>query len=224
MKFISIVVPVYNEADNLRHFSSAVRQVMAALPYQYQLLFINDGSTDTSLNILQQLQHEDEHIHYISLSRNFGHQAALTCGLDQADGDAIITMDGDMQHPPALLPRLLSEWEQGAEIVQTIRLDTEGVVDRRQQFARVDGVFERGAGGLPPRAETRQRVSEPFPRHGRSGDGGRVHDPSGDHGRAAAHAAGAQSRPGRLHVRETSSRVFVRIINVRIIIIVGVVL
>lgn len=126
MKFISIVVPVYNEADNLRHFSSAVRQVMAALPYQYQLLFINDGSTDTSLNILQQLQDEDEHIHYISLSRNFGHQAALTCGLDQADGDAIITMDGDMQHPPALLPRLLSEWEQGAEIVQTIRLDTEG--------------------------------------------------------------------------------------------------
>lgn len=126
MKFISIVVPVYNEADNLRHFSAAVRQVMAALPYQYQLLFINDGSTDTSLTLLRQLHDEDEHIHYISLSRNFGHQAALTCGLDQADGDAIITMDGDMQHPPALLPRLLSEWEQGAEIVQTIRLDTEG--------------------------------------------------------------------------------------------------
>ena len=127
MKFISIVVPVYNEADNLRHFSSAIHQAMAPLPYQYQLLFINDGSTDNSLSLLQQLQAKDEHIHYISLSRNFGHQAALTCGLDQADGDAIITMDGDMQHPPALLPRLLHEWEHGADIVQTIRESTEGV-------------------------------------------------------------------------------------------------
>lgn len=127
MKFISIVVPVYNEADNLLHFSSAIHQVMAQLPYQYQLLFINDGSTDNSLDLLQQLQEQNDHIHYISLSRNFGHQAALTCGLDQADGDAIITMDGDMQHPPALLPRLLHEWEQGADIVQTIREATEGV-------------------------------------------------------------------------------------------------
>ena len=127
MKSISIVVPVYNEADNLLHFAAAIHQVMAPLPYQYQLLFINDGSTDSSLPILQQLQEQDEHIHYLSLSRNFGHQAALTCGLDHAEGDAVITMDGDMQHPPALLPRLLSKWEQGAEIVQTIRLDTEGI-------------------------------------------------------------------------------------------------
>ena len=127
MKFISIVVPVYNEADNLLHFSSAIHQVMAQLPYQYQLLFINDGSTDNSLDLLQQLQEQNDHIHYISLSRNFGHQAALTCGLDQADGDAIITMDGDMQHPPELIPVLLEKWEAGYEVVQTIRQTTEGV-------------------------------------------------------------------------------------------------
>lgn len=127
MKTVTIVVPIYNEADNISHFTNAIHKVMKNLPYNYQLLFVNDGSTDNSLAILQQLTLHDHRLRYISLARNFGHQLALTCGLDNANGDAIITMDGDMQHPPTLLPTLLQKWEAGYDIVQTIRQTTVGV-------------------------------------------------------------------------------------------------
>ena len=127
MKRISIVVPVYNEEDNIAHFVQSVTAVMAELPYDYELLFIDDGSRDRSREILRALGASDPHVQSIFLARNFGHQLALTCGIDHADGDAVITMDGDMQHPPELLPALLEKWEEGFEIVQTVRLTTEGV-------------------------------------------------------------------------------------------------
>lgn len=127
MKSVSIVVPVYNEGENILHFTAAVRDVMDKMPYQWDLLFVDDGSTDNSLEILENLQAQHDNIHVLALARNCGHQVALTCGLDHAKGDAVISMDGDMQHPPALLPELLSKWEAGYEIVQTIRQDTQGV-------------------------------------------------------------------------------------------------
>ena len=127
MKRVSIVVPVYNEEDNITHFAQNIAAVMAALPYDYELLFIDDGSRDRSREILLALGARDAHVQSIFLARNSGHQIALTCGIDHADGDAVITMDGDMQHPPELLPVLLARWEAGAEIVQTVRLTTEGV-------------------------------------------------------------------------------------------------
>lgn len=127
MKRISIVVPVYNEEDNIAHFVQSVTAVMAELPYDYELLFVDDGSRDRSREILRALGASDPHLQSIFLARNFGHQLALTCGIDHADGDAVITMDGDMQHPPELLPALLEKWEEGFEIVQTVRLTTEGV-------------------------------------------------------------------------------------------------
>lgn len=127
MKRVSIVVPVYNESENINHFVQAVREVMDSLPYAWDLLFVDDGSRDDSLEILEKLQAECDNIKVLALSRNYGHQIALTCGLDHARGDAVISMDGDMQHPPTLIPELLAKWESGCEIVQTIRQDTQGV-------------------------------------------------------------------------------------------------
>ena len=126
MKRISIVVPVYNEEENIEHFAQSVAEVMESLPYAYEILFIDDGSRDRSREVLRELGARDAHVQSIFLARNSGHQIALTCGTDHADGDAVVTMDGDMQHPPELLPVLLSKWEEGFEIVQTVRLTTEG--------------------------------------------------------------------------------------------------
>ena len=127
MKSVSIVVPVYNEGDNILHFTAAVKAVMDKQPYKWDLLFVDDGSRDNSLELLEDLQEKFSYVHVLSLSRNCGHQIALTCGLDHAQGDAVISMDGDMQHPPELLPVLLSKWEDGYQVVQTIRQDTQGV-------------------------------------------------------------------------------------------------
>lgn len=125
MKKISIVVPVFNEEANLHEFYKHATQVMQKEKYAYNIIFVDDGSRDSSANILAELSAKDEHVEAYLLSRNYGHQMALTCGLDHADGDAVITMDGDLQHPPELLPELLRLWEQGFEIVQTKRMATE---------------------------------------------------------------------------------------------------
>ena len=125
LKTVSIVVPVYNEEDNLREFHKRITEVMSQEPYDYKIVFVNDGSSDGSAVVLNELAKEDDHVEAYLLSRNYGHQMALTCGLDNAEGDAIVTMDGDMQHPPEIVPQLLRLWEQGNEIVITKRLATE---------------------------------------------------------------------------------------------------
>ena len=125
MKKISIVVPVFNEEDNLHEFYNHVTKVMKEESYDYNLIFVDDGSRDSSSLILAELSQKDAHVEAYLLSRNYGHQLALTCGLDHADGDAVITMDGDLQHPPELIPKLLRLWEQGNQIVQTKRMATE---------------------------------------------------------------------------------------------------
>lgn len=126
-KKLTIVVPVYNEEDNIEHFAQAVHKALNNLDYDYTLLFVDDGSVDSGRMKIRAMEEKDTHIGHIFLSRNYGHQAALTCGLNNAEGDVVITMDGDMQHPPALLPELLKKWEEGYEVVQTIRKATEGV-------------------------------------------------------------------------------------------------
>ena len=98
---------------------------MSQEPYDYKIVFVNDGSSDGSAVVLNELAKEDDHVEAFLLSRNYGHQMALTCGLDNAEGDAIVTMDGDMQHPPEIVPQLLRLWEEGNEIVITKRLATE---------------------------------------------------------------------------------------------------
>lgn len=140
MKYISIVIPVFNEQENIKVFYQELCKYMEHTSYSFKAIFVDDGSTDGTTLILDQLARQDTRVEAILLARNFGHQVALTCGLDYASGDAVITMDGDMQHPPEMLPLLLSKWEEGFEIVQTIRVDTEGV----SWFKRfTSGVFYR---------------------------------------------------------------------------------
>lgn len=127
MKLISIVTPVFNEQENIEVFYHEVVLALDKLPYDFEIIFVDDGSTDATPAILHRLVNQDSRVQAILLARNFGHQVALTCGLDYAEGDAVITMDGDMQHPPEMLPSLISIWEDGFEVVQTIRLSTEGV-------------------------------------------------------------------------------------------------
>lgn len=127
MKLISIITPVFNEQENVEVFYQEVLLAMEKLPYTFEIIFVDDGSSDATPAILDRLVKKDSRVRAILLARNFGHQVALTCGLDYALGDAVITMDGDMQHPPELLPALLSKWEEGFEVVQTVRLRTEGI-------------------------------------------------------------------------------------------------
>jgi len=127
MKLVSIVVPVFNEQENIKVFYQEVCKHMKSVSYSFELIFVNDGSTDSTVNILEKLTKQDDRVRAVLLARNFGHQIALTCGLDHSRGDAVITMDGDMQHPPDMLPLLISNWEAGFEVVQTIRIDTQGI-------------------------------------------------------------------------------------------------
>jgi dolichol-phosphate mannosyltransferase len=127
VKKVSIVVPVFNEQDNIDVLYREVCRYMDPLGYRFELIFVDDGSSDATPLILDRLTQEDARVRALILARNFGHQVALSCGLDHAEGDAVITMDGDLQHPPELLPVLLAKWEEGFEVVQTIRLSTEGV-------------------------------------------------------------------------------------------------
>jgi len=123
MKTIEIIVPCYNESENIRPLYEAIKGVFSEkLPaYSYTLLFVNDGSSDQSLLVLQQLSKEDSRVKYLSFSRNFGHQLAVKAGLDYADAPAVISMDGDMQHPPTLIPTLVHKWEEGVQVVATLR-------------------------------------------------------------------------------------------------------
>ncbi len=122
-KRISIVVPVCNEEANVSILTASLQTVFQPLSYDYTITFIDDGSSDRTLEEIKKLSAANNHIFFISLARNFGHQNALKAGLDMADGDAVIMMDGDMQHPPDLIPEMLHQWEQGIDIVYTIRKD-----------------------------------------------------------------------------------------------------
>jgi dolichol-phosphate mannosyltransferase len=120
---ITIISPAFNEEEVLPHFYREISQVLESLEdhYAFEILFVDDGSRDGTLQYLRQLARSDSRVRYLSLSRNFGHQAAFTAGLEHATGDAVILMDSDLQHPPALLPTLLERWEEGHEVVVTLR-------------------------------------------------------------------------------------------------------
>ena len=127
MSLISVVVPVYNEELMMKDFYDELRRTMDGLKHPFEIILVNDGSLDGSLALIKRLRAGDQRIKIISLSRNFGHQAALTAGLDVAKGNAVIMMDADLQHPPQLIPELIRHWEMGYEVVYTIRKETEKV-------------------------------------------------------------------------------------------------
>lgn len=122
MKEITILIPAYNEEEVLPALKEALDNVTASLSnYRFEFLFINDGSSDRTQEMLYAYHLEDERVNYIELSRNFGKEKAMLAGFDYANGDAIIIMDADLQHPPEMISEMLYWWEQGYEDVYTVR-------------------------------------------------------------------------------------------------------
>ena len=122
MKKISIVIPAYNEEGNLIPVYQRIKSVLEKMQgYSFEIIFVNDGSRDNTQSRLEEMALDFPEIKYIEFSRNFGHQPAVKAGMDYADGNAIISMDGDLQHPPELIPQMVQKWEQGYDIVYTIR-------------------------------------------------------------------------------------------------------
>ncbi len=146
-ELISVVAPVYNEADGIAEFH---RRVSAALVAEhYELILVDDGSRDGSGVLLAQLAAADSRVRCVHLSRNFGHQAAVTAGIDTAEGDAVVTIDADLQDPPEFIPELLAAWRAGADVVHAVRHVRPG--EPRVRLLAIRGfyrVFER-ISGLP---------------------------------------------------------------------------
>lgn len=119
---VSYVLPVYNEQEGIRHFHEELVAALAERPeYAYELVYVNDGSADASLSLLRDLAKIDPRVRVVDFARNFGHQIAITAGLDQATGDAVIIMDTDLQDPPRVSLQLIDAWQQGAEVVHARR-------------------------------------------------------------------------------------------------------
>ena len=122
MKKVSVVTPVHNEAEGIEDFiTNSLLPVLKKINYNYELIIVNDGSTDETLKIIQSLADKNPKIKVLSLSRNFGKEPALSAGLAYATGDAAITIDADGQQPPKLIPDFLKKWESGGEIITGVR-------------------------------------------------------------------------------------------------------
>ncbi|MBI4355014.1 MAG: glycosyltransferase family 2 protein [Candidatus Omnitrophica bacterium] len=121
MPDLSLIFPVRNEAGNLEALYTRVRDALRQAQVSYELLFVDDGSTDRSLELIKELRARDGQVRYLSLSRSFGHQAALFAGLCAVRGRAVIMMDADLQHPPELIPEMIRLWREGYEVVYTTK-------------------------------------------------------------------------------------------------------
>jgi polyisoprenyl-phosphate glycosyltransferase len=124
LALLSVVAPVYQEEDTIERFCDAVAEALTGVPYE--LVLVDDGSTDSTRDKITKLAASDGRIKALLLSRNFGHQAALTAGLDHASGDVVVTLDSDLQDPPSVIPELLEHWRAGADIVYAVRRHREG--------------------------------------------------------------------------------------------------
>lgn len=122
---VDIVVPVHNEEEALPAFHTRLSRALQGLPYEFRICYVDDGSTDGTPRVLDFIRSEDPRVGIVRLSRNFGHQAALTAGIDRSSGDALITIDGDGQHPPELIPQMLELFQNGYQVVLTQRVEEE---------------------------------------------------------------------------------------------------
>jgi polyisoprenyl-phosphate glycosyltransferase len=124
-KLLSVVCPCYNEEEVIGLFYGALKPVLASLTdLDHEIIMVDDGSRDGTLEKLSEIAARDAAVKVVSFSRNFGHQMALTAGMDHASGEAVILMDSDLQHPPAIIPQMVERWRQGAEIVSCVRKNT----------------------------------------------------------------------------------------------------
>lgn len=130
-KLVSIVIPAHNEEENIIVIVDRIEKVFESLNYNFEILVIDDGGTDKTLRVIEDLAKIKNNFFYIEFSRNFGHQPALKAGLDYAKGDCVISLDADLQHPPELFIQMLAKWEEGYEVVYTRRLE-----DKKQSFKK----------------------------------------------------------------------------------------
>jgi dolichol-phosphate mannosyltransferase len=145
LKMISVVVPIYNEEDLIVSFHEAVAGFLEGTRMPWEVVYVNDGSKDSSLDLLRALQAQDTHVVVVELSRNWGHMGAITAGIKTARGNAVILMDGDFQDPPAVLPQLIDAWRDGAEVVVAVRKSRQ---EKRKVLAKLFPLFYRVLGAL----------------------------------------------------------------------------
>lgn len=128
LRKLSVVVSVYNEEKALREFYKETNKILEQIKksgWEHELIFVNDGSSDNSLSILEELAKEDHDVKLISFSRNFGHEAAMIAGIDHSTGDGIICMDADLQHPPECIPKIIEKFDAGYEVINMVRTKNE---------------------------------------------------------------------------------------------------
>jgi polyisoprenyl-phosphate glycosyltransferase len=126
MAKFSIVAPVYNELENLPELYRRVREVMTGIGEPWELVLVDDGSTDGSTERILELAGQDKHVRPVIFARNFGHQVAITAGWDHASGDAVVILDADLQDPPEAIPELIAKWRDGYEVVYAVRAERKG--------------------------------------------------------------------------------------------------
>ena len=142
---ISIVIPIYNEEELIEQLNEALASALKEVVDDWEVVYVNDGSTDASLELLRGLQAVDSHVVVVELSRNWGHMGAISAGLQTARGRAVILMDGDFQDPPQVLPRMIDAWRQGAEVVVGVRRSRQ---ESRKLLAFLFPMFYRVLGSL----------------------------------------------------------------------------
>jgi dolichol-phosphate mannosyltransferase len=142
---ISLVVPIYNEEEIIGLLHSAIVDAMKEAEEKWEVVYVNDGSKDSSLELLQELQSADPHVVVADLSRNWGHMGALSAGLQTARGDAVVLMDGDLQDPPAVIPEFVAAWRAGAQVVTAVRRTRE---ESRKMLAFLFPLFYRVLGAI----------------------------------------------------------------------------
>jgi glycosyltransferase involved in cell wall biosynthesis len=126
MTTLSVIAPIYNELESLPELHRRVSQVMAGLGMPWELILVDDGSTDGSTQAILDLSRRDAHVRPVLFARNFGHQIAVTAGLDYSRGQAVVIIDADLQDPPELIPELVERWRQGYEVVYAVRAERQG--------------------------------------------------------------------------------------------------
>lgn len=122
----SIIAPIYNEKENLPELHRRVSEVMQSTRKTWELILVDDGSTDGSTETIRELAKKDKHVRPVIFARNFGHQIAITAGWDYARGDAVVVIDADLQDPPELIPQMAEKWKEGYEVVYAVRAEREG--------------------------------------------------------------------------------------------------
>ncbi len=142
---ISIVIPIYNEEEIISLLHDALSKAMREVRESWEVVYVNDGSSDSSLSLLRTLQADDPHVAVVDLSRNWGHMGALNAGLRTAQGNAVVLMDGDLQDPPSVIPDMVAAWHRGAQVVTAVRRSRQ---ESRKALALLFPLFYRILGAI----------------------------------------------------------------------------